>query len=474
MRRIVNISDVDIVIVAVIVLLPLIILIPTGAIPIGISLLLVYILPRYWYKKSEFYTLLGQGALAVAYIVMAFLFIINHWQATVQMGSVDAPWLLNDSLSFYRLSYDIVQGGIDESSPKVPYFGYPAFLSFFLLLGINDIAYPVICNILLLLCSMIMVGRCVMLVVDDKPMARSISGYAMALMAMVPGVMGYGSVLSKEPFVVFAIVTSVGALYAIRRRNHTILNTLLLLLSIVILTACRASYLYVMLLLVIGVYACKPKVADILPFVCIVFAVVCAIYIGSQASYWGSSDYVLYYVNEEYSTSFFCGESQAPFEEMIGPYNTYPHWMRILLLPVTIVVQFMIPFPFETVSAQEGLPLSTAYHRMSYLWYIAALPMIAYYVFYLLRGRGGQKLLILSIWAAISYCIPAYITAGTTSRYAYCFVPILAIMGGYVLYSVLDNRRELNRLMVFAIIYIVLIIAALYLGAHPQVILRYI
>ena len=77
--------------------------------------------------------------------------LLNYWQSTVVLGSVEEPFLLYDARSFYLLSHDLYHGSVGQNSPIVPYWGYPLFLSCWLRVGISDIAYPIIVNIGLML-----------------------------------------------------------------------------------------------------------------------------------------------------------------------------------------------------------------------------------------------------------------------------------------------------------------------------------
>ena len=353
--------------------------------------------------------------------------LLNYWQATVLLGTVDKPFLLHDAQSFYLLSHDIHQGTLGENSPIVPYMGYPLFLSWWLAVGINDIAYPVIFNIALMLVAVIMVGRCAYFAIDNETTAQRVSGYAMMLVAFIPGVLGMSTLLAKEPFVILAMVMSVCALYAMKQRYKVLKYTLLLLLGLIVLAACRATYIYVLLLFAIVIAGYKLTWRDGLLAVVVVMVMVVILNIGIHFSWWGDGSFIEKYISDSSNhSSFFCGESQAPLQRLLGKYDSYPLWLRLLLLPVCVAIQFIIPFPFMTATPDYGLPISmTVYHRMSYLWYIVAIPMLMFYLFYWWRKSSGLKLSLLALVSAIAYCVPAFMTAGSVSRYAYCFVPFL-------------------------------------------------
>lgn len=444
-------------------------LLGTKALAIILSLMVVYLLALGIYRRLSFYTRLGRMAMSLAFVSMSVFLILNYWQSAVCLGSAHNPFLLYDAQTFYLLSHDIVNHTVGRNSPPVPYMGYPLFLSWWLQCGVYDIVYPTIFNVLLLLLSMILVGRICGFVVEQERDAGRVAAYAMSLMAIIPGVMGTATLLSKEPFVIFAMTAWVSAMYALRRHPKSMFDILLFLLGVVILAYVRTSYLYVMLFFVAAVWLYRIKRQEILSLLLIVAVIAVAIYNGSMQSWWQDSAFVERYITPEEEVTFYSGISQEPLQKLVGPYYLYPLWLRLLILPVTVAVQFMIPFPFESALSPVGHPISmTVYHRMSYLWYLAAIPMLCYYLFYWWR-KGGTRFSLFALVAAAAYCVPAFITAGAVSRYAFCFVPFLTIVGGYTLLRVIDNRAELKRMGIFALLYAVMIVAALYIGAHPHI-----
>ncbi|MBO7317629.1 MAG: hypothetical protein J6U43_02790, partial [Bacteroidales bacterium] len=109
---------------------------------------------------------------------------------------------------------------------------------------------------------------------------------------------------------------------------------------------------------------------------------------------------------------------------------------------------------------------------MSYLWYLAALPMLMFYLMHWFRKDCDTQLSLLAFASAAAYCVPAFISGGVVSRYAFCFVPMLSIVGAYVLaHLVTYSKRRRKIAVAFAVVYVGLISIALYVGAHPSIIL---
>ena len=425
------------------------------------------------YRKTAYYQPIGQLALSIAFVMMSIFFTLNLFQSTIRLGSIDTPFLLHDAQSFYLLSHDIHNNELSNHSPLVPYMGYPRFLSLWLSLGINDIAYPIIFNIALMLGSLLLVGKCACIISGNTVYTNKISGYAMMLTALVPGVMASGTVLSKEPFIIFSILLCTYALLTIKQHRKPFIFYALLIFSLCILSLFRATYLYIILIFAIGIWIYKFTRQDIIPGIAVVILIAVAIEYGVSHSTWGSGDYVGNYIKDNGHSMFFYGDSQKPLQQLLGDYNSYSVWKKLLILPFTVAIQFMIPFPFETALPEYGQPISNIYHRMSYLWYMAALPILLYYILHWWRKGEGTMLSIWALVTAIAYCIPAFITGGAISRYAFCFVPLLSIMGGYVLAHIhtYDKKRKQVIYMLSAT-YFLLIGIALYIGANPSLIIH--
>ncbi len=468
-----NIKNRDIFLLAGIILIPLLIFLKVKGLMLWVALMIAFLIPRYIYRNSSYYTPSGHIALCIAFFSMAIFFILNYWQSVVRLGTLDSPHLLNDAQAFYGMSRDLANGTVSSSSPVVSYMGYPLFLALWVKIGITDIAYPMIFNIFLMLCSMVLIARTVSFILPSNQEATKIAGYSMCLIAIIPSILATATIVSKEPFIIFGLVSAVCGLYALRDRYKCKKYGLLLAIGIIILAMMRATYLYVLFFFVAAVYLPRFKKEDIKPIAIIVVTIIVFIWIGSiLMSYWRTSDFVKIYVHPRNSVEYIDGNSQLPYEYIIGPYHTYPLWLRFILLPICTAVQFMIPFPFETVAPQAGLPLSTWYVRQSYLWYAAAVPIAAYFVFYWFR-KGGIRLSMFALAAAMAYCVPAFITGGTVSRYAFCFVPFLAIAGGYVINNFRFKQSEQRQLAIFALLYFILVLFALFIGGHSYLILRY-
>ncbi|MBR1726603.1 MAG: hypothetical protein IJ724_08160 [Muribaculaceae bacterium] len=109
----------------------------------------------------------------------------------------------------------------------------------------------------------------------------------------------------------------------------------------------------------------------------------------------------------------------GPYHRLLGDYFSYPVWQRLLHLPLTCAVQWIIPLPWLPDNAQpQWLSIVP---RLRLGWYVLS-GVVAY--FYLFRSwRRGWSWMVWAGLPMMCYVGIAYITAGTVSRYILPFEP---------------------------------------------------
>jgi len=147
--------------------------------------------------------------------------------------------------------------------------------------------------------------------------------------------------------------------------------------------------------------------------------------------------------------------SQRPFLQYIGNYFLFPWWKRALLLPITMGVQFMIPFPWIAY-APYTLPYIMS--RISYGWYIVGGIALFYYLFIGWRRHGNLG--AWAWWPAICFAAIAYTAAGSVTRYVLPFEVMFIPAAMFVLCLLREGycRRPFK---VWAVVYVVVVAVTL-------------
>lgn len=157
--------------------------------------------------------------------------------------------------------------------------------------------------------------------------------------------------------------------------------------------------------------------------------------------------------------------NQLAYYNFIGDYATLPVYFKVLLMPVTAAVQFLIPFPWNWGRDILYGPTSF-YAHISYPWYLFVL-MAFYFLFY---SRQEYRLSMpyfrlktmtrLVLWSIVCWLIPCYLFGGTISRYGLMAVPLVAPA---VAMAVLGPKYSLRSWISWAGIALVVVLVASYI-----------
>lgn len=96
-------------------------------------------------------------------------------------------------------------------------------------------------------------------------------------------------------------------------------------------------------------------------------------------------------------------------------------WMRLLWLPLTMLCQFLIPFPWNFTRDIIFGP-TQFYAHIAYPGYLAGI-LLGYYILFMMR-RGPQLVNIILCWGAMLYAAVAFHWSGSVSRYCLMFIPL--------------------------------------------------
>ena len=153
--------------------------------------------------------------------------------------------------------------------------------------------------------------------------------------------------------------------------------------------------------------------------------------------------------------------SQAYYHELIGYYFLLTPWRRLLMLPLTAAVQYVIPLPFFD---PNGLWLNNI-SKVTYGWYLVGGIALFYYIWLIWRRRAGMG--AWAWWAALSFLALAYLMAGSVPRYALFIEPLFVPVAMYVLCRLREGQwRKAFRW--YSATYVVVLAAAIVLCLFIQ------
>lgn len=115
-------------------------------------------------------------------------------------------------------------------------------------------------------------------------------------------------------------------------------------------------------------------------------------------------------------------ETSAPLDNITGNYTTLPFYRKLLLLPLTMAVQFLLPFPWG-FSRHIMFGPSQAVAHFGFPWYFVG--ALAVYWLFTRRARADRPLMATLLLGIILSALTAYISSGRVARYCLPFLPMI-------------------------------------------------
>lgn len=112
----------------------------------------------------------------------------------------------------------------------------------------------------------------------------------------------------------------------------------------------------------------------------------------------------------------------APLDRLTGNYTALPFYIKLLWLPVTVGLLFLLPFPWNFGRDMIFGPAEAVAH-FGFFWYFAGL-LVVFYLFSRKRPAGIPLFWMTTAGVAL-YIFIAYVTGGRVSRYCLPLLPLL-------------------------------------------------
>lgn len=416
-----------------------------------IALAVAYAVPCWLYHRSDHATPVGHGVLFAAALWLAAIAIAFVWRCTIGSGaSFTMPQLYGDASDYYNWALAHYDGSAVE--PKMTFWGYSiVIIALWKVLGVNVI-WPVAMNVMVTLLTIVLAGR--LAVRLDSERRDSVATLAMALLALMGFFMSQGAQMLKEPWVYLAMTliayglmpsppTPVLSKSKTTKRHHSSFishDALVYALGCLILAGVRAKYinfLFIGLFLMFVAGLMSPKAplkrgvqggsrTEHSPLrvsgglrLLLLFAITLFFWwLGMvMTDHYTIIQQVNNVTGENGMATIFAPE--GVYQRILGDYFHYPVWKKLLYLPATCGVQWIIPFPW--MPEGEHASWLSMVPRLRLGWYVLSGVLLYFYLFRSWR-RGWQW----AVWAwfpMLCYVGIAYMTAGTVSRYLLAFQP---------------------------------------------------
>lgn len=420
-----------------------------------------YLVPRIAYSRMSTCSGVGVAALAWAWMVTGVLGINYIAQTTVNVGKpLSDPALWHDAARYYNYALQIFHHQ-NTGNAADPFPGLPlATVLLWKVFGIN-IVPPLAMNMMLTLATIVLTGRLATVLLEGRTSLsnQQTASMAMAMNALLFFFLSHGTQLLKEPLVYFGVMLCALALASLNRIAHTRLAwriIALFALGMLVVAAARTTYSAMMLMGVLLV-GCGNRRQWRNALAMLALGAIIYITISEFGHSISFRFYDMYFDAEkstQVSNQYIVGDCQKPLANIVGDYFALSFWRKLLLLPLLCAVQFVIPFPWlmTDVTLGELVP------RIALPWYaIGGLTL-----FYLgwMSWRKNTSLGTYPLWVAFCFAVPAFMAAGSVSRYMLPFQPLMVPMAIFAVAMLREfNYRKIFT--IFAIAYTLLLAVTL-------------
>lgn len=445
------------------------IILPGGTIPIIVTILVCYVLVQSFYSYSTICTHSGRWTIFIVGALLGVGLVLNTWYfTTFAGGSLENPVLQNDdSHRLYNCALSIYN--TMHPTTEIPYYGYPYLVAMLWKITGVTILVPLLVNYVATLVSVVATAFMTTRLLSTKvshSLLRWGGNVAMILTGLCCYYLGCGVVVLKEPSLYLGVVLVLYVLAGFansREDGNIILDLVMFLIGGALIAANRAGFMYIILislLTFINRYSWR-KIA-------ILCTMSVALLLGAYAMhhYNATRDIKMIYGTEQIESRFMRDSkngSHAVYNEQFKNYFYYPVWEKVLLLPVTMGVQYFVPFAWNYTNSEEFGP-TQMYSHFGFPWYCVGGIML---FFFLYAWRYTPRV---SMWrwgalCVLSFATVAFISVGVVSRYYLPFIPAYAALATYVLIK-LRERQGVGPFMIWSGVYTLMVVAVLLICYH--------
>lgn len=428
------------------------------------SMLVIWWVSAALYRQTPHKNIAGLYTLSTIWTVLCVGVSLNIYRFTTVLGGTDSsPILLNPDayLSWnYAMHY---LGRTPEGMEIIPHMrGYGHFLSFILrLTGISltaGLMVNVFATMITIIASGVISSR---LLRGMTPWSDSkVATCAMIMTGSVCYLTASGALLIKDALVIMSMSLIAMGLTAVRKmpekRAYKVILIGAYLVGLAILFFLRHQYIIMSAVgLIFMARRDKTALKTAVPLMIITIIVFAGAY-----QYISTSQIESVVTGTGNSISF-SEPNQVAYGNIVGNYMEWPYWKKAVWLPISAVLQFFIPFPWNfTKSIDWGY--TQALSRIAFPWYLIGGLVIYFWLFTSLKAP--RRLQLWTLCATLMWLVPAFLFGGTISRYGLPLIPSLIPAAVYVI----AKYRQLKLFKLYTVVFSILVLSVLCIAHNLQ------
>ena len=435
--------------------------------------LVAYLVPLTVLKRAR-------GTSHAAHLVLLLIAIFLAWVSfdslmrwvRLEGYSLQRPNLDGDARQYYKWALYHFDGSVEPT--QVVFSGFPLMMvGLWKMLGLS-VVWPQAMNQMCTLTSVVLTGMTTRRVLAGR-VSRSPEGLVlggMLLMLLLPYYLMSGICILKEGILFLSVAMAGYSLASMvtndENRHHLWRDIALFVVACLLMTFVRTTFLYVLLLGVV-VMTLPHWRRDWMLALFMLAVFFTALMVGDHYSSYSFGRHALIVQGgEAMQECYVISDSQRFYNELLDNYFLYSPMHRIAMLPFTMAVQFIIPFPWTFYEAHTFVNMVS---RLTWGWYLVGGIAMFYYLF--LSWRRRHNMGSWAWWPALSFAAIAYIMAGSVARYVLPIEPLFVPVAVFVLCRVYEGRYR-KSFLAWATAFVIVLAAALLfyhsvqLGHHPD------
>ena len=428
---------------------------------ITMAYLVAYLVPRTVVRRDIGWSWVSSAVLLVLAGILVYIDFRRLVHYTLFDGySLEIPNITGDARSYYKWALHQYDGRLSASNMLFPGYGF-LMVGLWKLFGVS-VVWPQAMNLMFTLTSVAFTGKLTRRLLSYRvtvaPRYLLMAGLLMSCLLTFYVVVG--TLLLKEASVFLGTMMAAYSLssFASPDKSHTpsCSDIVLFVFACLLLGFVRPTFLY---FIVVGVIITTlPHWKRDWRYLLGMLAVVAvSLWLGNLLSHYTFSRHAEIAGGGWNMQRFYVrGDSQRFYHDLLNYYFLYSFWHKILMLPLTMSVQFFIPLPWSYFDTQTFI---NSFGRFTYGWYFVGGTSLFYFFF--LSWRKGEHLGIWPWWPAMAYAAIAYLVAGSVARYVAPILPLFVPIAVYVLCRVYEGYRRKSFLWWWIVLALVITVVLL-------------
>ena len=443
-----------------------------GALQVVLGFTVAYLVPKFVYSNSKIACSWGKWLLLIFATLLA-IYTIHTIDLCTRASdfSFEEPNLHADDSRYYSWALSNYDGRCGE--PKLPFKGLPwIMLWLWRFFGVS-IVWPLAMNYMFTLLAIVTTGKIAHRMLShrfDSCDPASIAATAMLMTSLLCFLISQGVRIQKEAGCMLGIVMVGYSLAGLAQttqagKREKMRDFAVFVLGTVLLAIIRTNFAYFAMIgaamMAFANKGARWKRGTVMAVtalaITLLFSILFSYSFGQQFRTVDGGDAM--------ALAYKIKGLQTPYLSFIGDYYHYPKWERILLLPISGGVQYIIPFPW--LYEQDHLSITQVLPRIRLMWYFVGGVSIYYFLFICTVHYKRSNLGVWAWWPLAIFLIIAYITGGSVSRYALPLQPLFVVIALFVLLHVKTGNYR-RTFTIWMIVYSLVLVATLIFCYHTQ------